>query len=62
MKIEFGIMKIEFEIPNDLKSEMDQYSEIDWNHIVSQAIQGFLHDFSILDKLKDFWGTERKKS
>lgn len=53
-------MKKEFDIPESLIKEMQKYTNIDWNKIITQAIEGCLHDFSILDRLKEFWGVERK--
>jgi hypothetical protein len=54
-------MKMEFEIPENVAKEMKRFPKIDWNNIVSQAINGCINDFTILDKLKEFWGIERKK-
>jgi hypothetical protein len=53
-------MKLEIDIPENLAAEMKKYKNVNWNEMVNQAIEGFLHDFSILDKLKEFWGLERK--
>ncbi len=55
-------MLIEFEIPDDLAEDMDHFKEVNWNNIVIQSIRGCIHDFTILDKLKEFWGVERKKT
>jgi hypothetical protein len=53
-------MKKEFEISDKLVKEMDKYTDIDWNSMINKAIEGMLYDFSIIEKLKDFWGTARK--
>lgn len=64
LQILFGlgdlIMKKEFEIPDSLVAEMARYHDIDWNAMVVKAIEGMLYDFSIIEKLKEFWGTTRK--
>ena len=54
-------MKKEFEIPDKLIAEMKKYPKVNWDDMMCQAIDGFLNDFTILDRLKDFWGIERKK-
>jgi len=55
-------MKMEFELTEEIAAEMKKYPKMNWNNIVNQAIQGCLQDFSILDKLKEFWGMERQKA
>jgi len=55
-------MKKEFDIPEALLKDMAKFTKVDWNKIVAQAIEGCIHDFSILDRLKEFWGVERKKA
>lgn len=55
-------MKMEFVLTDEIAAEMKKYPNMNWNNIVNQAIQGCLQDFSILDKLKEFWGIERKKT
>jgi hypothetical protein len=52
---------MEIEIPDDLAKEMKKYDKVKWNDIITQAIKGCLQDFTILDKLKEFWGVERDK-
>jgi hypothetical protein len=54
-------MKVEFEIPDELAIELKNQTNVNWNQIISQTIEGFLHDLSILDKLKEFWGLKRSK-
>ena len=51
-------MQMEFELPDDLVEEMQKYKSMDWSVFVTQAIQGCISDFTILDKLKEFWGIE----
>ena len=52
-------MQMQFEIPDELAMEMEKYESVDWNKIIIQAIEGCVYDFTILDKLKDFWGVQR---
>lgn len=53
-------MKKEIEIPDSLVAEMARYPEVDWNAMIVKSIEGMLYDFSIIEKLKEFWGTARK--
>ena len=54
-------MKVEFDIPDALAIEMKNHTSVNWNHIITQTIDGFLHDLTILNKLKDFWGVKQAK-
>ena len=54
-------MKVEFEIPDELAIEMKNFTQINWNQIITQTLDGFLHDLAILDKLKEFWGINQEK-
>jgi hypothetical protein len=54
-------MKVEFEIPDALAIEMQNHTQVNWNQIISQTIEGFMHDLTILDKLKEFWGLKHPK-
>lgn len=56
-----NFMKVEFEIPDELAIEMKNFTSINWNQIITQTLDGFLHDLAILDKLKEFWGINQEK-
>ena len=52
-------MKVEFDIPDELAIEMKNHTSVNWSNIISQTVEGFLHDLTILDKLKEFWGIQQ---
>mgnify|MGYP006308780247 CR=1 FL=1 len=54
-------MKLEIQVPEELAEKMEKYDDVDWDSMVLKALDGLVHDFTILDKLKDFWGTKRKE-
>ncbi len=60
LEVVIPYMKKEFEIPDSLVAEMAKYSDVDWNSMIVKSIEGMLYDFSIIEKLKEFWGTARK--
>ncbi len=52
-------MKLELDIPENLAKKMESYEDVDWEDMLLKSIEGFIEDFTILEKLKEFWGTTR---
>ena len=54
-------MKIEIDVPEELELDMKKFNDVNWNDVLIQAIRGLVQDFTILDKMKEFWGQKKKK-